>query len=30
MSSLLIKNIARLVTCDDSDRVLRDAEPVIF
>ena len=26
MSSLLIKNIARLVTCDDSDRVLRDVD----
>ncbi len=26
MASLLIKNIARLVTCDDSDRVLRHAD----
>ena len=26
MSSLLIKNIARLVTCDDADRILRDVD----
>ena len=26
MSTLLIRHIAQLVTCDDSDRILQDAD----